>query len=447
MDIRLDEIWEKAKEFLAHELSAISFNSWIAPLKPISTRDGVLFFQAPNRLVKENADTYRKQMEAALIGVIPIKFTVRIETPDTKDSTAPLPPIRPSADSDRLDNNSDFNSNYTFENFVVGDSNRVAYAACTSVVKPNGGPQFNPVFIYGGSGLGKTHLMHAIGNHSQSHAPDKHVLYVTCEYFFNEFIRIAINQRRYDEFRAKYRNCDILLIDDIQFMEGKDQMQIEFFNTFNTLYEAGNSIVITCDKPPQRLYELEERLRTRFASGLIVDIKSPDYETRVAILENLAKQNGTIIGFDVIDYIASNIVSNIRELEGAFSTVLAYGILTGSITLDFAKEALKGIIHPAIKKAASSEMIIEVVARYYNVSLEEMRSSNRSREVAEPRQIAMYLCKTITDDTYVYIGQILGNRDHTTIRHGYQKVKKEIDNANTDLISHIEDIKKRIASR
>ena len=221
----------KSKEFLAHELSAISFNSWIAPLNRFRGRRFVL---SGRPFAKENADTYAKDGSGS-DRVIPIKFTVRIETPDTKDSTAPLPPIRPSADSDRLDNNSDFNSNYTFENFVVGDSNRVAYAACTSVVKPNGGPQFNPVFIYGGSGLGKTHLMHAIGNHSQSHAPDKHVLYVTCEYFFNEFIRIAINQRRYDEFRAKYRNCDILLIDDIQFMEGKDQMQIEFFNTFNTL--------------------------------------------------------------------------------------------------------------------------------------------------------------------------------------------------------------------
>ena len=335
------------------------------------------------------------------------------------------------------------NRQYTFDAFVVGSGNRFAHAACVAVAEKQGGRNFNPLFLYGGSGLGKTHLMHAIGHYVIEHYPEKRVLYVQCEQFVNEFI-FAIKENKYDDFRSKYRNTDMLLIDDIQFIEGKEQMQIEFFHTFNTLYETGKNIVMTCDKPPQSLISLEERLRTRFSCGLTVDIQPPDYETRVAILKRRAQLNHASVPDDVFDYIATNIASNIRELEGAFNTVLCYSLLAGGITLDVAKEALKDIIQPIAGKTVSSTVIMDVVSRYYNISVDDLKSNRRSKNISNPRQLAMYLCRNLLNMTLPQIGKTFGNRDHTTVMHACNKMTESLK-GDEQLIQDFEAIKKRIA--
>jgi len=337
------------------------------------------------------------------------------------------------------------NPQYTFEAFVVGSGNRFAHAACVAVAEKLGGRNYNPLFLYGGSGLGKTHLMHAIGNYVTVKHPEKKVIYVQCEQFVNEFIS-AIKEISYDDFREKYRSADLLLIDDIQFIEGKEQMQIEFFHTFNALHESGKHIVMTCDKPPQSLASLEERLRTRFSSGLIVDIQPPDYETRVAILKRRAQQNNVNVPEDVFDYISANIATNIRELDGAFNTVLAYSLLAGSIDLEVATAALKDIIQPRPSKQLTAQMIMEIVARYYNVTVNEILSNRRSKDVTVPRQIAMYMCRFVLNMTFPKIGDVFGGKDHTTVIHACNKVSADL-NAVTSSFSHdVEEIRKRLST-
>jgi len=337
------------------------------------------------------------------------------------------------------------NPQYTFEAFVVGSGNRFAHAACVAVAEKLGGRNYNPLFLYGGSGLGKTHLMHAIGNYVTVKHPEKKVIYVQCEQFVNEFIS-AIKEISYDDFREKYRSADLLLIDDIQFIEGKEQMQIEFFHTFNALHESGKHIVMTCDKPPQSLASLEERLRTRFSSGLIVDIQPPDYETRVAILKRRAQQNNVNVPEDVFDYISANIATNIRELDGAFNTVLAYSLLAGTIDLEVAVAALKDIIQPRPSRQLTSQMIMEVVARYYNVTVNEILSNRRSKDITVPRQIAMYLCRFVLNMTFPKIGDVFGGKDHTTVIHACNKVSADLNTVNSSFSHDVEEIKKRLST-
>jgi chromosomal replication initiator protein len=299
--------------------------------------------------------------------------------------------------------------------------------------------------MYGGSGLGKTHLMHAIGNRIRTLHPRTKLMFVQCEQFVNEFI-FAIKENRYEDFRARYRGIDVLLIDDIQFIEGKEQMQIEFFHTFNALHENGKHIVLTCDKPPQSLASLESRLKTRFASGLIVDIQPPDYETRVAILKKRAQSNGVDVPEEVLDYISSHIASNIRELEGAFTTVLAYSLLAGGITLDVAREALKDIIQPSTMRKVTCAVVMDVVARYYGIGIEDLRSNRRSKDVSDPRQIAMYLCRNMLDMTYPQIGQEFGKRDHSTVMHAVSKVTEALASDQAGIKADLDEIRKRISS-
>lgn len=342
---------------------------------------------------------------------------------------------------------SDFQEHYTFESFVVGDSNRFAHAACLSVAQNTESNKNNPLFIYGGSGLGKTHLMHAIGNYIEKHYPGQNMIYIPCERFVNEFIT-AIQKNSYDLFRQKYRTCQYLFIDDIQFIEDKDQTQIEFFNTFNELYENGCHIIITCDKPPQNLTKLEERLRTRFSMGLIVDVQAPNYETRVAILEKLAENEHIQMQANVMHFIASHIKTNIRELEGAFNNVVAYSRLSGGeISIDYAKEALKSSINPSMQDKPSADFILTLIANYFNLSKDEILSKNKKKNLAEARQIAMYLLLRYGNMTYGQIGEALGGKHHTTVMHGYEKIKYELENGNTFIIAAVNNLIQRIQGR
>ena len=449
----MNGIWKKVTDLLAGEISEVSLKTWIMPMKPVYADDKVFILSVPDSF----SYTYVIQWQNLITNTFSIvcsrNYEVRMAVKDSQEimealrrQTSPLPTDTLTAYPEETHRTaSQMNPQYTFEAFVVGSGNRFAHAACVAVAEKLGGRNYNPLFLYGGSGLGKTHLMHAIGNYVTVKHPEKKVIYVQCEQFVNEFIS-AIKEISYDDFREKYRSADLLLIDDIQFIEGKEQMQIEFFHTFNALHEAGKHIVMTCDKPPQSLASLEERLRTRFSSGLIVDIQPPDYETRVAILKRRAQQNNVNVPEDVFDYISANIATNIRELDGAFNTVLAYSLLAGSIDLEVAAAALKDIIQPRPSRQLTPQMVMEIVARYYNVSVNEILSNRRSKDITVPRQIAMYICRFVLNMTFPKIGDVFGGKDHTTVIHACNKVSADL-NAVTSSFSHdVEEIKKRLST-
>ena len=449
----MNVIWRKVTDLLAGEISEVSLKTWIMPMKPVYADDKVFILSVPDSF----SYTYVIQWQNLITNTFSIvcsrNYDVRMAVKDTQEilealrrQASPASPGVSVVYPEEIHRTAaQMNPQYTFEAFVVGSGNRFAHAACVAVAEKLGGRNYNPLFLYGGSGLGKTHLMHAIGNYVTVKHPEKKVIYVQCEQFVNEFIS-AIKEISYDDFREKYRSADLLLIDDIQFIEGKEQMQIEFFHTFNALHESGKHIVMTCDKPPQSLASLEERLRTRFSSGLIVDIQPPDYETRVAILKRRAQQNNVNVPEDVFDYISANIATNIRELDGAFNTVLAYSLLAGSIYLEVATAALKDIIQPRPSRQLTAQMIMEVVARYYNVTVNEILSNRRSKDVTVPRQIAMYLCRFVLNMTFPKIGDVFGGKDHTTVIHACNKVSADL-NAVTSSFSHdVEELKKRLST-
>jgi chromosomal replication initiator protein len=318
------------------------------------------------------------------------------------------------------------NGRYTFDTFVVGGNNEFARAAALAVAE-NPGEIYNPLFIYGGVGLGKTHLMHSIAHFVLSQNPDTKVLYVTSEKFTNELIE-SIQKNTTNQFRDKYRLIDILLIDDIQFIIGKERTQEEFFHTFNTLHESKKQIIISSDRPPKEMLTLEDRLRSRFEHGLLADIQSPDYETRMAILRKKEELDGLSIDEEVLRYIATNIKSNIRELEGALTKIVAFSRLKKrELNLLLAEEALQDIISPNEKKVITGEFIVEVVSEHYNLTPAEIYSKDKSRNISYPRQIVMYLCRKLTDLSVTEIGKILGNRDHSTVLHGYDKVATDME--------------------
>ena len=343
-------------------------------------------------------------------------------------------------------NYSDTNLNikYNFATFVVGDNNRFAHAAALAVAE-NPGAQYNPLYIHGGVGLGKTHLMHAIGNEVLKNNKNAKVLYVTSESFTNGLIN-AIKDGKNEEFRNKYRNIDILLIDDIQFIAGKDSVQEEFFHTFNTLKENGKQIVLSSDKPPKDIPLLEERLRTRFEWGIIADISSPDFETRLAILRKKAQLDNIIVDDEILSNIATRIDSNIRELEGILNKLIATSSLTNTpITMTMAEKAINDMVSQK-EKVISSDYIQETVGRYFNVNPKDLKSSKRSADITYPRQIAMYLCRTVANMTLPQIGKDFGDRDHTTVMHACEKIEnliKESSNNNTQNTKRIvESIRK-----
>lgn len=426
MTEQLQVLWQKVLEKIEPNLSKPSFETWLKPTAAQNYRDGVLFVEVQNEFARDWLETrYAEMISGALRELLQEDVQVRFMTPAAA-VTEPLPDPRPRnsvvVEEPAL---ATLNPKYTFDTFVVGDGNRFAHAASLAVAEAPG-KAYNPLFLYGGVGLGKTHLMHAIGHYIRQNHPSTRVVYLTTEKFTNELIS-AIQHSNTNQFRERYRNVDILLVDDIQFLAGKQSTQEEFFHTFNSLYEANRQIIISSDRPPKEIPTLEDRLRSRFEWGLITDIQAPDLETRIAILRKKAGAENWRIPNEVIVHIANQIQSNIRELEGALIRVIAYASLTGQeITLEMANEALKEILASSKAKQLTISAIQTVVSAYYQVDLIEMKAKKRTRDVTLPRQIAMYLARELTDLSLPKIGEEFGGRDHTTVIHSCEKVSEMI---------------------
>ncbi len=432
-----------------HDVSQVAINAWIRPLKIFEVTDDKITFIVDSKLDTRGIDFikmkfYDMYLQMAIEELLHKQYTIdfilesQIGSQISSASSSISEPK--AAPAPEIYNN--LNPKYTFDTFVVGNNNKLAHAASLAVADAPA-EAYNPLFLYGGVGLGKTHLMHSIAHYILDHNPNAKVLYVTSEKFTNELID-SIRHDKNAEFRNKYRNIDVLLIDDIQFIIGKESTQEEFFHTFNTLHEAKKQIIISSDKPPKDMETLEERLRSRFEWGLTADIQSPDYETRMAILKKRAELDGLDIDDDVMQYVANNIQSNIRELEGALNKICAYSALERKpINVELAEEALKDLITPEGHKEITPELIMNTVAEHYNVSISDMVSKKKSQEIAYPRQIAMYLCRKLTDASLQYVGNMLGKRDHTTVIHGAEKIENDLSK-NPSLKNTIDVIIKKL---
>lgn len=436
------EIWKEALKLLQEEMTSVSFSTWIEPIFPVSLENNLLTLEVPSEFNLGIINSRYKDLIQNAIRVL-TKRDLNIEL---FVKSAELPKEDQTPNQDQLSSYiSVLNPKYTFDTFVRGSGNQLAHAAALAVAE-SPATAYNPLFIYGGVGLGKTHLMHAIGHFIIEQNPSRKVIYTSSEKFTNELIN-AIKDDRNEEFRNKYRNIDVLLIDDIQFIGGKERTQEEFFHTFNALYEVSKQIVLSSDKPPKEILTLEERLRSRFEWGLIADIQAPDIETRIAILRKKSQQERYDIPDEVLSYIAENIESNIRELEGALNRVIAYASLTGSpITLDLAKNCLKQLLAGISRANINHNTIMKVVSRYYDISPDQLVTKKRSRDISHPRQVAMYLCRELTDMSLPKIGQVFGGRDHTTVMHACEKIQDSIDN-NNDLRRTIMELKRNITGK
>ncbi len=439
-----DEILSTVK--MEYELSDVSFKTWIKPLTVHSLENNVLTLLGPTEQMGLNyvSKRYRSPLKVAITELTGIDCEIEFLLPDqVKDkNSSKLPGSAMNESIERAN----LNPKYTFDTFVVGGNNNFAHAAALAVAE-SPGAMYNPLFIYGGVGLGKTHLMHSIAHFILEHNPDSRVLYVTSEYFTNELIEAIRNGNNTTmaEFREKYRNIDVLLIDDVQFLIGKESTQEEFFHTFNDLHGAKKQIILSSDKPPKDFLTLESRLRSRFEWGLIADISSPDYETRMAILRKKEELDGYVIDDDVIKYIATHIKSNIRELEGALNKIMAFSNLEHrEIDIYLAEEALKDIIAPEERGIVTPKLILDKVAEHFNISTEDLIGNKRTANIVFPRQIVMYLCSEMLEMPQKNIGELLGKRDHTTIMHGLKKITKELKTSES-LQNTIEILKKKIS--
>ena len=434
MDTDLNTLWEKTLDIIKSELSEVSFNAWIKSCQPISMSNTSIKISVPNSftqdiLNKRYKDLVANSIKAVCSKLYDIEFVILSDTSDKENLKIKSDkPTKSIIVNDEM--SSTLNPKYTFNSFVIGNSNRFAHAASLAVAEAPA-KAYNPLFIYGGVGLGKTHLMHAIGHYILESNPNAKVVYVSSEKFTNELIN-AIKDDKNEEFRSKYRNVDVLLIDDVQFIAGKERTQEEFFHTFNALHDANKQIILSSDRPPKEIPTLEDRLRSRFEWGLIADIQVPDFETRMAILKKKADVENLNVANDVMGYIASKIKSNIRELEGALIRIIAYSSLTNrEVSVDLATEALKDIISKKQGKHVTIDAIQDVVASYYNLRIEDLKSQRRTRSVAYPRQIAMYLSRKLTDMSLPKIGEEFGGRDHTTVIHAYEKISENLKTDDT----------------
>lgn len=473
------EIWEQVLKSLEKDVIKPIFDTWIKSTIPISLNDTTFEIGTPKQFIKDWLETrYAATIQNTVQYITQKPLEVRFINLDMENNADAAPAVTQSMDqtaaaapsaeqipvlpiketgitekeqshSKQILNTEDsvntLNPKYIFETFVIGNSNRFAHAASLAVAEAPA-KVYNPFFMYGGVGLGKTHLMHAIGHRIHQNFPEKKILYISSEKFTNDFIN-SIMDKNPESFRQKYRNIDVLLVDDIQFLAKKEQTQEEFFHTFNTLHEANKQIIISSDRPPREISTLEDRLRSRFEWGLITDIQAPDLETRIAILRKKAIAENLNIPNDVMVYIASRIDNNIRELEGALIRVIAYASLTKQeVDIDLATEALKDIFPNGRPKQITNELIQEVVAQHFKLKLDELSAKKRTRNVAFPRQIAMYLCRELTDTSLPKIGEIFGGRDHTTVIHAHDKISRErnedakLNNTIKDLIKHIQDV-------
>ena len=456
MDLKV--LWNKFLETVKQEVSSISYNTWFAETELHDMNNGKARVIVPMPIHKKHLSDSYKEMATRIFNEITgsnfeFEFLLKDEIDDDNSSNVQKePPIEEVGVPYNNPIASNLKPNYTFDTFIVGNSNKFAHAAALSVAE-NPGKMYNPLFIYGSSGLGKTHLMHAIGNYIVQNS-NKKVLYVTCEQFRDDFIGISRRMEEngnnfdyVDYFKNKYRNIDVLMIDDIQFLGGATSTQQEFFHTFNTLYSDNKQIVITSDRSPDDLKLLEDRLRTRFCWGLTVDIYPPDFELRINILKKKIA-GGAInqeIPDNVIEYIASNMGSDVRQLEGSINRLLAYSTIMGGskIDLDLAIEALKDYTNTGISEKNNIRKIQKAVAEYFQISVDDMKSKKRSANLAFPRQVAMYLCRQLTDESFPKIGTEFGGKDHSTVMHSCDKIEAEMK-VNKELVKTIENIKKTI---
>ncbi len=452
-DIILEK-WDEILEYLKieHSISDVSFRTWIQPLQVYSVENDLITI-----LIDDTSIGDSKKFISTKFG-IPLKVSIEEITGKNFDIEFILSSEIDQLELTKVSNNNMkkeassnnkypfLNPRYTFDTFVVGSNNNLAHAASLAVAE-SPAEVYNPLFIYGGVGLGKTHLMHSIAHFILEQNSSAKVLYVTSEVFTNELIEAIRNRSDSSsiaEFRKKYRNIDVLLIDDIQFIIGKESTQEEFFHTFNTLHESKKQIIISSDKPPKDIETLEERLRSRFEWGLTVDIQSPDYETRMAILKKKEELDGLSIDNEVMKYIATNVKSNIRELEGALTKIVALSRLKNrEVNVILAEEALKDLISPNDKKDITVELIIDIVGEHFNITASDIMSTKKSRNLSHPRQICMFLCRELTDVSLKDIGKKLGNRDHTTVLHGITKIQTDLE-TDSSLNNTIDVLKKKI---
>ena len=418
---------------IEHDVSDVSYSAWLEPLKVYKVEGNVVTIIVTNGSMALSYinKKYILPLKVAIAETTGEDYEISLVLPEEiKEEviTSPSSVAAPVSLNENIEK-ANLNPRYTFDTFVVGNNNKMAHAASVAVAE-SPGEAYNPLFIYGGVGLGKTHLMHSIAHFVLQKNPSAKVLYVTSEYFTNELIDSIRNGNNstMSKFREKYRNIDVLLIDDIQFIIGKESTQEEFFHTFNSLHGAKKQIVISSDKPPKDMEILEDRLRSRFEWGLIVDISSPDYETRMAILRKKEELDGYKIDDEVIEYIAKNVKSNIRELEGSLNKIMAYANLEQKeINLDLAEKVLKDIISPNQKRIITPELILDIVAEHFDLSASDLIGNKRNSKIVFPRQIAMYLCRHMTEVTLKNIGRVLGGRDHTTVMNGITKIENELE--------------------
>lgn len=446
----IEELWQYILTEMQSKISKPSYDTWLSQTTVKELQGDILSISVPNEFTKNWLDQrYTDVIDGLLYEMTGSKLTVKFEIDDeyATEDTDVVEEVKPTPDPRNDDIQNMLNPKYTFDTFVVGAANRFAHAASLAVAEAPA-KSYNPLFIYGGVGLGKTHLMHAIAHYVRDYHPDRRVIYLSSEKFTNEFIN-AIMDNKAENFRNKYRNVDILLVDDIQFLAGKEQTQEEFFHTFNTLHEENKQIIISSDRPPREIPTLEERLRSRFEWGLITDISPPDLETRIAILSKKAKAEGlNDISNEVMLYIANQIDTNIRELEGALIRVIAYASLVNrDIDTQLATEALKEIIPNSRPRKITVKVVQKFIAERYNVTIEEMLSRKRTKSIAYPRQVAMYIARELTDLSLPKIGQEFGGRDHTTVIHAHKKISESIETdpeVQSEINSYLEDLKSTI---
>ena len=448
----LAEIWVRCKDKLKESFNEKVFNVWIKPIMPLEVTDTYYKVAVKNDFFKTMLEeNYAQVIEGVLAGIMSKNIKLIIETMDNgssgSEAAEEMPAVPAKREQQQLFNEntsvqqpdeSNLNPKYVFETFVIGNSNRFAHAAAQAVAN-DPAHAYNPLFLYGGVGLGKTHLMHAIGNRIKQNNPSMKVLYTSSEKFTNEIIN-SIQNKTTEAFRQKYRNIDCLIIDDIQFLKGKEQTQVEFFHTFNALKDADKQIIISSDRPPREIETLEDRLRSRFDQGLTADIQTPDLETRMAILRTKAASDNIVLPTAVITLLATNIATNIREIEGAYNKIVAYtSLMHMPITVETAQKVLSDMGNDIKTRTITYEGIIKVVADHYNVKQDELFNKKRTQNIAFPRQVAMYLCRELADLSYPRIGELFGGRDHTTVIHAYEKISN-FKNSNLAFQNELQEI-------
>ena len=413
------DIWKIVLARLSQDLSETTISTWFDEVEAVSIKDRTLYLHCPNDFKRSTIESmFSDRIKDSLRDIYSADFDVKLLS--SEESSALFEP------ADKKSNSLLDSGEFTFDTFVVGESNKMAYAAARAVA--DGVGHYNPLFIYGDSGLGKTHLIYAIAHQIRASRPSAKIIYIKGDDFINEFIEL-VRAGRGSEFRAKYRDADLLLVDDVQFVAGKEQVQNEFFHTFNTLYEAGRQIVLTSDRPPSEMHLLDDRLRTRFEWGLLVDVQPPDFETRLAIVKNKAAQWGTVIDDDIAKYIAENVSSNVRQLEGAMNKILAYRDLIGKeMDEESANRAVRDMLRKSNEYIPTAASIIDEVSRFFGIDEAVVKGPSRSREAVTARQAAMYLVRRMTNLSTPDIGREFGGRDHTTVLHALEQVETKLQN-------------------